>query len=163
MGRQGIHGVPAEDLRDLHRRIPRILRSDGVLRDARHDAKWIGILFVLFTLVVYAFIGVLSRTTRSRPYSRRGRTYRGFTGMATAADWMSGASSCDGRRIFMSGHRTWPSSWAGPRYILIATLIAPYCVSSAATPCRTSSALATRQADALCAIVVLGGPRSSPT
>ena len=26
------------------------------------SAKWIGILFVLFTITIYAFIGVLSRT-----------------------------------------------------------------------------------------------------
>ena len=39
MGREGIHGVPSENLRHLHRWLPRILRADGVLRDAWHERQ----------------------------------------------------------------------------------------------------------------------------
>ena len=93
------------------------------------SAKWIGILFVLFTLVVYAFIGVLSRTTAVEAYYVAGRSVPPvFNGMATAADWMSGASFVAmAGGIFMSGHpyMAFIVGWTGG-YILIATLMAPY-------------------------------------
>ena len=93
------------------------------------SAKWIGILFVLFTLVVYAFIGVLSRTTAVEAYYVAGRSVPPvFNGMATAADWMSGASFVAmAGGIFMSGHAymAFIVGWTGG-YILIATLMAPY-------------------------------------
>jgi cation/acetate symporter len=91
--------------------------------------KWIGILFVLFTLVVYAFIGVISRTTAVDAYYVAGRSVPPvFNGMATAADWMSGASFVAmAGGIFMSGHpyMAFIVGWTGG-YILIATLMAPY-------------------------------------
>ena len=65
----------------------------AVLEQFGLSANAIGILFVLFTLVVYAFIGVLSRTTAVEAYYVAGRSVPPvFNGMATAADWMSGAS-----------------------------------------------------------------------
>jgi len=80
------------------------------------SAKWIGILFVLFTLVVYAFIGVLSRTTAVDAYYVAGRSVPPvFNGMATAADWMSGASFVAmAGGIFMSGH---PADGAVPAQV----------------------------------------------
>jgi cation/acetate symporter len=92
-------------------------------------AKWIGILFVLFTVVIYAFIGVLSRTMAVEAYYVAGRSVPPvFNGMATAADWMSGASFVAmAGGIFMSGHpyMAFIVGWTGG-YILVATLMAPY-------------------------------------
>ena len=57
------------------------------------SAKTIGILFVAFTVFIYAFIGYLSRTMQASAYYVAGREVPTvFNGMATAADWMSGAS-----------------------------------------------------------------------
>jgi cation/acetate symporter len=101
----------------------------AVLEQFGLSAKAIGILFVLFTLVVYAFIGVLSRTTAVEAYYVAGRSVPPvFNGMATAADWMSGASFVAmAGGIFMSGHpyMAFIVGWTGG-YILIATLMAPY-------------------------------------
>jgi cation/acetate symporter len=101
----------------------------AVLEQYGLSAKWIGILFVLFTLVVYAFIGVLSRTTAVEAYYVAGRSVPPvFNGMATAADWMSGASFVAmAGGVFMSGHpyMAFIVGWTGG-YILIATLMAPY-------------------------------------
>ncbi len=53
----------------------------------------IGYLFVGFTLVIYAGIGILSRTMQVSEYYVAGRRVPAvYNGMATGADWMSGAS-----------------------------------------------------------------------
>ena len=58
------------------------------------SAKNIGIFFVAFTVLIYALIGYLSRTVQVDAYYVAGRQVPTvFNGMATAADWMSGASS----------------------------------------------------------------------
>ncbi len=101
----------------------------AILEQFGLSAKTIGILFVLFTLVVYAFIGVISRTTAVEAYYVAGRSVPPvFNGMATAADWMSGASFVAmAGGVFMSGHpyMAFIVGWTGG-YILIATLMAPY-------------------------------------
>ena len=57
------------------------------------SAKAIGIGFVAFTVSIYAIIGYLSRTLQLDAYYVAGRQVPTvFNGMATAADWMSGAS-----------------------------------------------------------------------
>ena len=57
------------------------------------SAKAIGIAFVAFTVFIYALIGWLSRTAQADAYYVAGRQVPTvFNGMATAADWMSGAS-----------------------------------------------------------------------
>jgi cation/acetate symporter len=57
------------------------------------SAKAIGIAFVAFTVGIYALIGYLSRTVQVDAYYVAGRQVPTvFNGMATAADWMSGAS-----------------------------------------------------------------------
>ncbi len=92
-------------------------------------ADTIGILFVAFTVVIYAFIGILSRTMAVEAYYVAGRSVPPvFNGMATAADWMSGASFVAmAGGIFMSGHpyMAFIVGWTGG-YILVATLMAPY-------------------------------------
>lgn len=92
-------------------------------------ADLIGILFVLFTIAIYAFIGILSRTMAVEAYYVAGRSVPPvFNGMATAADWMSGASFVAmAGGIFIAGHSymAFIVGWTGG-YILVATLMAPY-------------------------------------
>jgi cation/acetate symporter len=92
-------------------------------------ADTIGILFVAFTIAIYAFIGILSRTMAVEAYYVAGRSVPPvFNGMATAADWMSGASFVAmAGGIFMAGHgyMAFIVGWTGG-YILVATLMAPY-------------------------------------
>ena len=92
-------------------------------------ADTIGILFVSFTIVIYAVIGWLSRTMQVDAYYVAGRQVPPvFNGMATAADWMSGASFVAmAGGIFLGGHAylAFVVGWTGG-YVLVATLMAPY-------------------------------------
>jgi len=93
------------------------------------SADVIGILFVAFTIAIYAFIGILSRTMQVEAYYVAGRQVPPvFNGMATAADWMSGASFVAlAGGVFMGGHGylAFVVGWTGG-YVLVATLMAPY-------------------------------------
>jgi cation/acetate symporter len=93
------------------------------------SADVIGILFVAFTIGIYAFIGILSRTMAVEAYYVAGRSVPPvFNGMATAADWMSGASFVAmAGGVFMAGHgyMAFIVGWTGG-YILVSTLMAPY-------------------------------------
>src|SRR3990172_5842766 len=92
-------------------------------------ADTIGILFVSFTIVIYAGIGWLSRTMQVDAYYVAGRQVPSvFNGMATAADWMSGASFVAmAGGIYLGGHSylAFVVGWTGG-YVLVATLMAPY-------------------------------------
>jgi len=92
-------------------------------------ADTIGILFVAFTVVIYAVIGWLSRTMQVDAYYVAGRQVPPvFNGMATAADWMSGASFVAmAGGIYLGGHAylAFVVGWTGG-YVLVATLMAPY-------------------------------------
>ena len=89
----------------------------------------IGIAFVLFTVAIYALIGWLSRTLQVDAYYVAGRQVPTvFNGMATAADWMSGASfvAMAGGIYFKGyGYMALLVGWTGG-YILVSTLLAPY-------------------------------------
>ncbi|MGH8707028.1 MAG: sodium:solute symporter family protein [Burkholderiales bacterium] len=89
----------------------------------------IGLLFVGFTIVIYAVIGWLSRTMQLDAYYVAGRQVPTvFNGMATAADWMSGASFVAmAGGIYMGGHPylAFVVGWTGG-YVLVAVLMAPY-------------------------------------
>ena len=93
------------------------------------QADTIGILFVAFTVVIYAAIGWLSRTMQVDAYYVAGREVPPvFNGMATAADWMSGASFVAmAGGIYMGGHAylAFVVGWTGG-YVLVAALMAPY-------------------------------------
>src|SRR5918999_1670772 len=55
--------------------------------------RWIGYAFLLSTILLYAVIGVMSRTADIAEYYVAGRRVPAlFNGMATGADWMSAAS-----------------------------------------------------------------------
>ena len=61
----------------------------AIAEQAGVTAKTIGILFVAFTVAIYALIGYLSRTVQVDAYYLAGRQVPTvFNGMATAADWM---------------------------------------------------------------------------
>jgi cation/acetate symporter len=92
-------------------------------------AKAIGIGFVAFTVAIYALIGYLSRTAQADAYYVAGRQVPTvFNGMATAADWMSGASfvAMAGGIYFKGyGYMALLVGWTGG-YVLVASLLAPY-------------------------------------
>ena len=93
------------------------------------SAKAIGIAFVAFTVAIYAIIGYLSRTAQADAYYVAGRQVPTvFNGMATAADWMSGASfvAMAGGIYFKGyGYMALLVGWTGG-YVLVASLLAPY-------------------------------------
>ena len=101
----------------------------AVLEQMGMQADTIGILFVLFTVVIYAAIGWLSRTMQVDAYYVAGRQVPAvFNGMATAADWMSGASFVAlAGGIYFGGHSyiALVVGWTGG-YVLVASLMAPY-------------------------------------
>jgi Na+(H+)/acetate symporter ActP len=90
---------------------------------------YIGWMFVAFTVLIYALIGVLSRTMDSNQYYVAGREVPAvYNGMATAADWMSGASFIAmAGGIYLKGYpyMAFLVGWTGG-YVLVASLIAPY-------------------------------------
>ncbi len=93
------------------------------------QADTIGILFVAFTVLIYACIGWLSRTMQVDAYYVAGRQVPAvFNGMATAADWMSGASFVAlAGGVYFGGHGylAFVVGWTGG-YVLVAALMAPY-------------------------------------
>ncbi|HMA13677.1 MAG TPA: cation acetate symporter, partial [Kiloniellaceae bacterium] len=65
----------------------------AILEQVGLSARAIGLCFVGFTVFIYALIGWLSRTMQIEAYYVAGREVPAvYNGMATAADWMSGAS-----------------------------------------------------------------------
>ena len=93
------------------------------------SAQLIGILFLLFTIAIYATIGWLSRTMQVDAYYVAGREVPAFyNGMATAADWMSGASFVAlAGGIYFGGYPYlgFVIGWTGG-YVLVNALMAPY-------------------------------------
>lgn len=100
-----------------------ILEYEGVPR------FWLGYLFLFATIVVYAGIGVFSRTSDVSEYYVAGRRVPAlFNGMATAADWISTASFIGlAGGLYLQGFDglAYIMGWTGG-YCLIALLIAPY-------------------------------------
>jgi cation/acetate symporter len=89
----------------------------------------LGYLFVFFTIAVYAFIGIMSRTMQVSEYYVAGRKVPAFyNGMATGADWMSGASFVGmAGSLFILGYDglAFVLGWTGG-YVLVAVLVAPF-------------------------------------
>lgn len=100
-----------------------LLEHRGLPRDV------IGYLFVFVTILLYAGIGVLSRTSDVAEYYVAGRRVPAmFNGMATAADWMSAAtfiSLAGGLYAMGFDGLAYIVGWTGG-YCLIAFLIGPY-------------------------------------
>jgi cation/acetate symporter len=101
----------------------------AILEQFGVPASTIGLLFVAFTVVIYAAIGYLSRTMQVDAYYVAGREVPPvFNGMATAADWMSGASFVAlAGGIYFGGHGylAFVVGWTGG-YVLVNSLMAPY-------------------------------------
>ena len=101
----------------------------AILEQFGVSAATIGILFVAFTVCIYALIGWLSRTMQVEAYYVAGREVPAlYNGMATAADWMSGASfvALAGGIYFGGyGYLGFIVGWTGG-YVLVNSLMAPY-------------------------------------
>ncbi len=93
------------------------------------SAATLGILFVSFTILIYAAIGWISRTMQVDEYYVAGREVPAFyNGMATAADWMSGASFVAmAGGVYFGGYSylAFIVGWTGG-YVLVNSLLAPY-------------------------------------
>ena len=91
--------------------------------------RWIGQIFLLATIAIYASIGVMSRTSDVSEYYVAGRRVPAlFNGMATAADWMSAASFIGlAGTLYYAGFEglAFVTGWTGG-YVLVALLLAPY-------------------------------------
>jgi cation/acetate symporter len=89
----------------------------------------IGYMFVAFTITIYAVIGILSRTMQVGEYYVAGRRVPAiYNGMATGADWMSGASFVGmAGTLYILGYDglAFVLGWTGG-YVLVAILVAPY-------------------------------------
>ena len=90
---------------------------------------WIGGSFLIATVLVYAGIGLMSRTTDESEYYVAGRRVPAvYNGMATAADWMSAASFIGTAGVlYLQGFDglAYVLGWTGG-YCLVAVLLAPY-------------------------------------
>jgi cation/acetate symporter len=91
--------------------------------------NWIGYLFLLATVGLYAGIGIMSRTADVAEYYVAGRRVPAlFNGMATGADWMSAASFIGmAGTLFLTGYSglAFVMGWTGG-YCLVALFLAPY-------------------------------------
>jgi cation/acetate symporter len=90
---------------------------------------FIGWMFLLMTMGLYATIGILSRTKALDEYYVAGRSVPAvFNGMATGSDWMSAASFISmAGTLFALGYDglAYIMGWTGG-YVLLALLFAPY-------------------------------------
>jgi len=90
---------------------------------------WIGYIFLLATIALYAGIGIMSRTADVAEYYVAGRRVPAlFNGMATGADWMSAASFIGmAGGLYLQGFDglAFIMGWTGG-YCLVALFLAPY-------------------------------------
>ncbi|MEY4863337.1 MAG: Cation/acetate symporter ActP [Pseudomonadota bacterium] len=88
-----------------------------------------GYVFLAATVLLYAGIGIMSRTTDADEYYVAGRRVPAvFNGMATGADWMSAASFIGmAGGLYLQGYSglAFIMGWTGG-YVLVALLLAPY-------------------------------------
>jgi cation/acetate symporter len=101
----------------------------GILEQLGVQQKYLGYMFMGLTILVYAFIGVVSRTSEVGEYYVAGRKVPAlYNGMATGADWMSAASFIGmAGTLFLLGYDglAFVLGWTGG-YVLVAVLIAPF-------------------------------------
>ena len=91
--------------------------------------NWIGYIFLLATVGLYAGIGIMSRTADVAEFYVAGRRVPAFfNGMATGADWMSAASFIGmAGTLYLAGYNglAFVMGWTGG-YCLVALFLAPY-------------------------------------
>ena len=104
----------------------------GVMALAEQEGlprTWIGAVFLLVTVALYAGIGFLCRTSDEAEYFVAGRQVPAmYNGLATAADWMSAASFIGTAGVlYLQGFAglAYILGWTGG-YVLLAVLLAPY-------------------------------------
>ena len=101
----------------------------AVLEQVGVSREWIGFIFLLATIGLYAVIGIMSRTTDAAEYYVAGRRVPAvYNGMATGADWMSAASFIGlAGTLYLTGYNglAFILGWTGG-YCLVALLLAPY-------------------------------------
>ncbi|PIO48090.1 MAG: cation acetate symporter [[Chlorobium] sp. 445] len=101
-----------------------ILEASNVLQ--LQSISWI---FMGFSVLVYALIGFVTRTSDPSEYYVAGRGVNSiYNGMATGSDWMSAASFISmAGLLFALGHAglAYIVGWTGG-YVLLALLLAPY-------------------------------------
>jgi cation/acetate symporter len=101
----------------------------ALLEQLGMSGRWIGLVFLLATVALYAGIGVMSRTSDAAEYYVAGRRVPAlYNGMATGADWMSAASFIGlAGTLYLTGYGglAFVMGWTGG-YCLVALLLAPY-------------------------------------
>jgi cation/acetate symporter len=101
----------------------------AVLEQVGMPRSWIGFTFLIATVVLYAGIGIMSRTTDAAEYYVAGRRVPAvYNGMATGADWMSAASFIGmAGTLYLTGYGglAFIMGWTGG-YCLVALFLAPY-------------------------------------
>jgi len=101
----------------------------AVMEQMGLSRNWIGYLFLAATVLLYAGIGVMSRTNDAAEYYVAGRRVPAmYNGMATGADWMSAASFIGmAGTLYLAGFGglAFILGWTGG-YVLVALFLAPY-------------------------------------
>ncbi|HEX4883606.1 MAG TPA: VC_2705 family sodium/solute symporter, partial [Casimicrobiaceae bacterium] len=101
----------------------------AILEQLGLPRNWIGYIFLLATVLLYAGIGIMSRTSDAAEYYVAGRRVPAlFNGMATGADWMSAASFIGmAGTLYLTGYGglAFIMGWTGG-YCLVALFLAPY-------------------------------------
>ncbi|MEO6626062.1 MAG: sodium:solute symporter family protein [Burkholderiaceae bacterium] len=101
----------------------------AVLEQMGLPRSWIGFIFLLATIGLYAGIGIMSRTNDAAEYYVAGRRVPAvYNGMATGADWMSAASFIGmAGTLYLTGYSglAFIMGWTGG-YCLVALFLAPY-------------------------------------
>ncbi len=101
----------------------------AILEQLGMPRAWIGYIFLFATVLLYAGIGIMSRTSEAAEYYVAGRRVPAvFNGMATGADWMSAASFIGmAGTLYLTGFSglAFIMGWTGG-YVLVALFLAPY-------------------------------------
>jgi cation/acetate symporter len=101
----------------------------AILEQMGLPRQWIGFIFLIATVLLYAGIGVMSRTSDASEYYVAGRRVPAvYNGMATGADWMSAASFIGmAGTLYLTGYGglAFILGWTGG-YCLVALFLAPY-------------------------------------
>ena len=101
----------------------------GIAEQMGLTRAWIGYIFLGATVLLYAGIGVMSRTNDAAEYYVAGRRVPAlYNGMATGADWMSAASFIGmAGTLYLTGYSglAFIMGWTGG-YCLVALFLAPY-------------------------------------
>ncbi|GMV01561.1 MAG: cation acetate symporter [Burkholderiales bacterium] len=101
----------------------------AILEQMGLPRQTIGYVFLMATILLYAGIGIISRTNEAAEYYVAGRRVPAlFNGMAVGADWMSAASFLGlAGTFYLAGYDglAFAMGWTGG-YVLTALFLAPY-------------------------------------